>query len=169
MAQRDILLAFLREHPDHCDDCLSDTLGIHPRQTINQRARELAEQGLIVRTERACAGCGKPKLVNRPPDRQAPASPTIAHLEPGSWAAQLANKAFERGLEEGFELARREGIAQEQQRLLPKLRRLLLLSLQSRFGTLPDPAVRVIEHASEETLDRIYARLVASTLEDILR
>lgn len=51
--------------PDgRCDDCLSDELGIKPRQKINLICRPLHETGTISRLKAACPRCGKVKLVN---------------------------------------------------------------------------------------------------------
>ncbi len=47
-----------------CDDCLSKITGITPRQTINQRCRELLIGRSIERSAQRCAECNSDKLVN---------------------------------------------------------------------------------------------------------
>lgn len=48
-----------------CDDCLSATLNIRPRQQVNQRTNELLKNGDIRRYQDVCSRCGAPKLVNQ--------------------------------------------------------------------------------------------------------
>lgn len=47
-----------------CDDCLSETLNIRPRQQVNQRVRSLYRGGKIERQEANCSRCDRTKLVN---------------------------------------------------------------------------------------------------------
>lgn len=47
-----------------CDDCLSNTLNITPRQTVNNLCRQMAKEGTISRAQGICARCGGSKLVN---------------------------------------------------------------------------------------------------------
>ena len=60
------LLAFLEDiGPEgQCDDCLSASLRIEPRQTVNQICIRLSETADIERSSRRCARCSKHKLVN---------------------------------------------------------------------------------------------------------
>lgn len=46
-----------------CDDCLSASLHIKPRQAVNQICNRLSEAADIERSSRRCARCGKHKLV----------------------------------------------------------------------------------------------------------
>jgi predicted transposase YdaD len=98
-----------------------------------------------------------------------------------SWAQQLEDtvreealqqgrqQGLQQGLERGREQGREEGQQQEHQRLLAKLRRQLLLSLQARFGELPTSLQGRIQAASEEELDRLSERLVGvQTLAELL-
>ncbi len=61
-----------------CDDCLSETAGVKPRQQVNQRARQLAAEGHIQRSPTECSQCGRYKLTN-----------VLAHEEPRRSAASL--------------------------------------------------------------------------------
>ena len=70
MIQEEIIRDFLMNNPGLkiCDDCLAARLGIESRNSVNQRCRHLAYQGLI----RECGPCnsvfgkcnGKRKLLN---------------------------------------------------------------------------------------------------------
>jgi hypothetical protein len=67
MTQNEKVIAYLKENErPFCDDCLSEVLGITPRQTINQIARRLASQNMIGRsqTKECCYRCKSDKLVN---------------------------------------------------------------------------------------------------------
>src|SRR5208337_2152343 len=48
----------------YCDDCLSESLSIYPRQRINQTCRSLESQGKIIRQREICKSCKKIKIVN---------------------------------------------------------------------------------------------------------
>ena len=50
-----------------CDDCLSESAGIKPRQIVNDYCRRLCESGRIIRQLGDCPECGKKKLVNALP------------------------------------------------------------------------------------------------------
>ncbi|MGA2918688.1 YwbE family protein [Methanoregula sp.] len=54
----------------YCDDCLSESLSIYPRQTINQTCRSLESQGMITRQREICKFCKKNKIVNHLGERQ---------------------------------------------------------------------------------------------------
>lgn len=60
------ILDFLRNNEDrqYCDDCLSELLGIHPRQQVNQICNKLSNMGYIFRDRSTCSMCLKNKLVN---------------------------------------------------------------------------------------------------------
>jgi hypothetical protein len=59
------ILAFLKEeNKAFCDDCLSNTLGISPRQQVNQICRGLQARKRIIRERGNCTACGKYKIVN---------------------------------------------------------------------------------------------------------
>jgi hypothetical protein len=54
--------------------------------------------------------------------------------------------------------------------LLGKLRRQVRLSLQLKFGTLPEDVLQALEQASEERLDELAERLTeAHALQELLR
>lgn len=48
-----------------CDDCLSVTSGVTPRQTVNAISRELSAEELVFRHYGKCDHCHKAKIVNR--------------------------------------------------------------------------------------------------------
>jgi uncharacterized repeat protein (TIGR03833 family) len=48
----------------YCDDCLSESLSIFPRQQINQGCRRLESKGIIRRQNGTCYSCSKNKIVN---------------------------------------------------------------------------------------------------------
>ena len=80
-------------------------------------------------------------------------------------AQQLEQTAREEALQQGLQ----RGREQERERLLGKLRRQLLLSLQARFGELPAHATERVQAASEDELDRLSERLPsAQTLAELL-
>lgn len=65
-----IVLSYLKENPggDYCDDCLSDSLSIRPRQQVNQICnKRLEPQGKILRRKAPCSACTKIKWVNSIP------------------------------------------------------------------------------------------------------
>lgn len=65
MTNADIILeAVQRPGSALCDDCLSASLNIRPRQQVNRRARDLAKHGRLDRREGDCTACGRTKLVN---------------------------------------------------------------------------------------------------------
>lgn len=70
MANRDIILNFLRANKGGCcDDCLSRETQILPRQQVNHICRILEGEGLITRSRGFCdCGCSdRQKIINRRP------------------------------------------------------------------------------------------------------
>jgi DNA-binding IclR family transcriptional regulator len=62
ITQRELILGYLRTHPDGADDDeLAARLDIPQRQTVNRICRELARDGIVERKPSATTG----KLVNR--------------------------------------------------------------------------------------------------------
>jgi hypothetical protein len=47
-----------------CDDCLSVSCAIFPRQQVNQRCTHLREEEHATRMKELCPRCGKKKFVN---------------------------------------------------------------------------------------------------------
>lgn len=66
MDNSDIILEYLEENrpSEYCDDCISDQLGIKPRQQVNQICNRLLSQSMIKRSKGLCALCHGRKLVN---------------------------------------------------------------------------------------------------------
>jgi len=63
LPHRQRILNHLTQHPGLCDDCLSNQLDIHPRQTVNKLC---SKPGCgIVRGRGICVVCGKVKVLNR--------------------------------------------------------------------------------------------------------
>jgi hypothetical protein len=67
MSNIDIMLEYLEQNGPggYCDDCISEQLGIEPRQQVNQVARRLSKQGLISRGTGVCSVCDRNKTVNK--------------------------------------------------------------------------------------------------------
>lgn len=67
MTHRDQILDVLRAlKAPICDDCLSDRTGIRPRQTVNQRCRQLESEGNLSRSQDVpCHLCRGLKICNR--------------------------------------------------------------------------------------------------------
>ncbi len=66
MSHADTILAKLKSISPYaiCDDCLSSSLGIRPRQTINGECRLLRDRSVIERATASCDACNKVKLTN---------------------------------------------------------------------------------------------------------
>lgn len=67
MGHDETILAMLAQIRPHglCDDCLSNSLGITPRQQVNQKCRAMHGRGLVERAVDSCSSCAKlTKLVN---------------------------------------------------------------------------------------------------------
>jgi hypothetical protein len=65
MAIRDKLRSTLAVSGPMCDDCLSSSAFIKPRQTVNARCRELETAGELVRNTDRCPQCKAIKITNR--------------------------------------------------------------------------------------------------------
>ncbi len=92
---RERILGTLEELPSGlCDDCLSERSGVRPRQQVNQRARELENEGRIVRQRRSCPSCGRHKIVNstggmpQALEQDPPLAP-LAGKEPWCWEGNV--------------------------------------------------------------------------------
>lgn len=53
-----------------CDDCLSASAAVKPRQTVNINCRELENAGSLRRQKNFCPRCRKIKIINRIHDEQ---------------------------------------------------------------------------------------------------
>jgi len=63
----------LTHNGPQCDDCLSESARITPRQTVNQICRGLAQQNVIERERYGyCPRCGRHKITNHPSKSAAP-------------------------------------------------------------------------------------------------
>jgi len=65
MTIRDKLRATLQTAGAMCDDCLSSSSAVKPRQTVNARCRELESAGELTRQRDLCPRCRTSKIVNR--------------------------------------------------------------------------------------------------------
>jgi hypothetical protein len=65
MAIRDKLKATLSSSGPMCDDCLSSSAFVKPRQTVNARCRELEVAGELIRKTDQCPQCKATKIVNQ--------------------------------------------------------------------------------------------------------
>ena len=61
---QDRRVALLSQKGALCDDCVSKTAEVHPRQQVNQICRWLAQSGRISRSAGECASCHSRKFVN---------------------------------------------------------------------------------------------------------
>jgi hypothetical protein len=66
MTNADRIIEYLADHRGQafCDDCLSSSLKIEPRQTVNQTCNKLKNKGRIKRQESICSSCSDFKLAN---------------------------------------------------------------------------------------------------------
>lgn len=64
MSNKERILEVLTSGRRLCDDCLSDLLGIKPRQGVNQVCRTLRDKNRITRLTEACQGCTTLKITN---------------------------------------------------------------------------------------------------------
>jgi len=65
MSVRDKLKATLQTAGAMCDDCLSSSASVKPRQQVNARCRDLELAGEITRQNDQCPQCRSNKIVNR--------------------------------------------------------------------------------------------------------
>jgi len=65
MSIRDKLKATLQTAGAMCDDCLSSSASVNPRQQVNARCRELESAGELTRQIDQCPQCRSSKIVNR--------------------------------------------------------------------------------------------------------
>ena len=71
MKNRDKIIDELTRSRERCDDCLSSTTGVTPRQTVNQECRLLENRGVLTRRQGTCPLCGAKKITNRLPLKSA--------------------------------------------------------------------------------------------------
>lgn len=64
MTIRDKLLSALSISGEMCDDCLSSSAAVKPRQSVNISCRAMVSAGVLRRFKRLCPRCDAPKLVN---------------------------------------------------------------------------------------------------------
>ena len=64
ITQKEIIEDFIdKNNPFYCDDCLSEKLNIHPRQSINSNIRKLYSEGEYKREKIKCEKCMKNKKI----------------------------------------------------------------------------------------------------------
>jgi hypothetical protein len=61
---RDRILRALSSLDHRCDDCLAQSAGVTPRQSVNQSCRKLAVENLLTRSLDVCSTCNGGKTVN---------------------------------------------------------------------------------------------------------
>ena len=81
MAIRDKLIASLGLSGPMCDDCLSSSTAVKPRQTVNRYCRELAMVGKLTRQNQQCPGCKMWKIVNVMDEGKPSPSPPVVGRE----------------------------------------------------------------------------------------
>lgn len=101
MSNRDIILATIAQ-AELCDDCLSVSSGVRPRQSVNIVCRKLSDESTILRHFGKCSHCHKAKIVNRPFSESA-VSETFAisqsavskESKPWYWEGNIQNQVIE--------------------------------------------------------------------------
>lgn len=84
-----------------CDDCLSSTTGVRPRQAVNITCRALSNDLLTVRHFGKCNHCHKAKIVNSlsreysPSDLIATRHVVSGDTKPWYWEGNVQNKVVE--------------------------------------------------------------------------
>lgn len=68
MTAREKIDKLLRSSGAMCDDCISSSAAIRPRQTVNARCREMERAGELERRTLACPQCHRVKIINLPKD-----------------------------------------------------------------------------------------------------
>lgn len=66
MTNKQQIIEYLKKNINdyYCDDCLSLTCGISPRQTVYQVCTQLSKESKVLRSKDVCRHCGGIKLVN---------------------------------------------------------------------------------------------------------
>lgn len=65
MTNRDKIISMLITSGPMCDDCLSSSSMVKPRQSVNMGCRELEKHGELQRYKDMCPHCKKVKVINR--------------------------------------------------------------------------------------------------------
>ena len=65
VTNRDKVISTLVTSGPMCDDCLSSSSTVKPRQTVNIQCRELQQHGELKRHKDMCPQCKQVKIVNR--------------------------------------------------------------------------------------------------------
>ena len=65
MSARSKIRSTLQTAGAMCDDCLSSSAAVKPRQQVNQRCREMETLGELIRQRDFCPRCRTSKIVNR--------------------------------------------------------------------------------------------------------
>jgi hypothetical protein len=64
MTNKEQIISFLATSIEICDDCLSESTGVRPRQTVYAICRDLSSSSTITRHNGKCIRCRKIKLVS---------------------------------------------------------------------------------------------------------
>jgi len=100
MSARDKLRATLQTAGAMCDDCLSSSAMVKPRQQVNQRCREMEGLGELIRQRDFCPHCRTSKIVNRlktggkprPQERKVRPEPSSEPDKPWYWEGNVQDK-----------------------------------------------------------------------------
>ncbi len=115
MSIRDKLKSTLKTSGPMCDDCLSSSAFVKPRQTVNARCRELETAGELIRKTDQCPQCKGTKIVNRllaekeiPPKRTHVVSESpgtmLDNKRPWYWEGNVQAKIVEYLVSSGWEI-----------------------------------------------------------------
>lgn len=98
MSNKDKILAVLL-HAKLCDDCLSISSNVIPRQTVYSICRSLSESSLVYRYHGICDHCHKTKTTNRllngnelRSDEVSKPNPTDSATQPWYWEGNVQSK-----------------------------------------------------------------------------
>ena len=117
MSIRDKLKATLKTSGSMCDDCLSLSASIKPRQTVNAYCRELAKTSELTRQVEQCPQCKANKFVNRllaqkeRPPKPDPCTPKSSSILPNNqmpwyWEGNVQAKIVEYLMSAGWEIVK---------------------------------------------------------------
>ena len=111
MAIRDKLTTFLELSGPMCDDCLSSSTAVKPRQTVNRYCRDLATLGKLTRQNQQCPRCNAWKIVNTMGEGKPSPNPPLVErasnaAKPWYWEGNIQDAIVEYLREAGWEISR---------------------------------------------------------------
>lgn len=121
MSARSKIRSTLQTAGAMCDDCLSSSAAVKPRQQVNQRCRELENAGELIRQRYQCPRCRTYKIVNQltsgskpqsisTPKTPAPVTPAVPlnpSDKPWYWEGNVQDRIVEYLESEGWKILSR--------------------------------------------------------------